>query len=437
MQANVENLGALERSIDISVSPEEFKGEVTTRLKRIAKTAKMHGFRPGKIPMKMIEQQYGPQAEQEVLNEAVNKRFNDAIKALDLKVAGYPRFEVKDTEDTEDDAQQFEFTAKFEVYPEVNVGDLSGRSVEKLTTEVKPENIDSTLDIIRKQRTTYETVERAAAAGDRVNINYHGRVDGQEFDGNKADNVSVMLGEGRFLKDFEDALIGVQAGESKSFDVNFPEDYHGKEVAGKKATFEAQLNKVEAAILPEVNEAFAKELGIEDGNVDKMREEIAADLEREVAKRVQSKLKEEVMQVLLDAAEIDAPKILINQELERLMQNTRESLQARGMKKDEMPLSTEMFQSKAEYRVKLGLILSDLVKAHELKAQPDQVRKVIEHAAQGYENPAEVVKWHYASPERLQEAESLALEDNVVAWVLEKVKITDKNITFDELMRMS
>ncbi len=353
----------------------------------------MHGFRPGKIPMKIITQQYGAQVQQDVLNDEVNKKFNETIKELDLHIAGHPRFEVKETDDNN---TQYEFNAKFEVYPNVNIGDLSGLSVEKFVTEIKPENIDSTLDIIRKQKTTYETVERAATTGDRINIDYHGLIDGAEFDGNKAENVSLMLGEGKFLKEFEMALVDVKIGESKSFDVDFPDDYHGKDVAGKKATFTAKLNGVEAAILPEVNAEFAKGLGIDDGDVDKMREEISKDLEKEVAKRIHSKLKEQVMQVLLDTAKIEAPKVLIDQELGRLMQNARESLQARGMKESEMPLSAGMFQSKAEYRVKLGLILSDLVKGQALKAKPEQVKKIIENAAQGYENPEEVIKWHYA-----------------------------------------
>lgn len=433
MRSNVENLGALERSLDISVSPEKVQEEVNTRLKRLAKTAKMHGFRPGKIPMTIITQRYGVQVQQEVLNDEVNKNFGDAIKEFNLKIAGYPRFELKKTEDNN---TQYEFNAKFEVYPDINIGELDGISVEKFVTEINAENIERTLGIIRKQRAKYETVERPAAEGDRINIDYHGLVDGIEFTGNKAEKVSLVLGDGKYLKDFETALVGVNFGETKSFDVNFPDDYHGKDVAGKKVVFEVKLNSVEASILPEVNAEFAKELGISDGGVERIREEIRLDLEREVARRTRAKLKEQVMQALLDAVKIEAPKVLIDQELDRLMQDARESLVARGMKENDMPLSADLFKSKAEYRVKLGLILSELVKTHGLKAKPEQVKKIIENAAQGYENPEEVVKWHYASNERLQEAESLALEDNVVEWVLEKVTITDKTVTFDELMRM-
>lgn len=434
MRSNVENLGALERSIDISVSSERIQEEVDTRLKRLAKTAKMHGFRPGKIPMRIITQRYGPQVQQEVLNDAVNKNFNDAINELNLQIAGYPRFELKKTEDNN---TQYEFNAKFEVYPDIKIGELSGINIEKFVTEINTEDVENTLKIMRKQRAKYESVERPAAEGDRINIDYHGLVDGAEFDGNKAEKVGLILGDGKYLKDFENALINVSNGETKSFDVNFPDDYQGKDVAGKKVTFKVKLNSIEASILPEVNTDFAKELGIRDGDVDKLREEIRADLEREVVRRTRSKLKEQVMQALLDTIKIEAPKILIDQEVGRLMQNARESLVSRGMKENEIPLSPDLFKSKAEYRVKLGLILSELVKVHGLKAKPEQVRRIIENAAQGYENPEEVVKWHYASTERLQEAESLALEDNVVEWVLEKVTITDKTVAFDELMRMS
>jgi trigger factor len=249
--------------------------------------------------------------------------------------------------------------------------------------------------------------------------------------------VYLILGDGKFLKDFEAALIDMQVGSSKSFDVVFPEDYHGKEIAGKTVTFEVTLNELAEQVLPAVDTEFAKSLGIPDGDLQKLREGIQKDLEREVSKRARSKLKEQIMQALLSTTQIDAPSILINQEKERLLQNAKSDLEARGMKAKEISLSSDLFKEKAEYRVKLGLILAELVKVHALKATPEQVRRIIEDAAQSYENPEQVVKWHYASSERLQEAESLALEENVVDWALGKIKLINKTVTFDELMGIS
>jgi len=273
--------------------------------------------------------------------------------------------------------------------------------------------------------------------GDRVKIDYHGVIDGDDFDGGRTEDIQLIIGDGKFLKDFEASLIGMKAGNNKSFDVVFPEDYHGKDIAGKTVTFEVKLKELEEPIWPNVDADFAKLLGIPDGDIKKLREGIQRDLEREVSKRVRSKIKEQIMQTFLDAAQIEAPNVLINQEKDRLMQNARSDLEARGMKAKEIPLTSDFFKEKAEYRVKLGLILAELVKVHALKATSEQVRSIIEDAAQSYENPEQVVKWHYASAERLQEAESLALEENVVNWALEKIKLIDKTVTFDELMGIS
>ena len=434
MGSNVENLGALERRFDITISLEKLQGEIENRLKRLAKTTKLHGFRPGKVPFKIVTQMYGAQVQQDVLSDAVHKEFKDAVKELNLQVAGYPRFEAKSTND--DDAL-YTFSATFEVYPEIVLGDLSKQTIERPNVQVGDADIDKTLDMIRKQRVTYEPVNRSAKKGDRVKIDYHGVIDGNDFAGGKAEGVQLILGDGKFLKDFEASLVGMKVGNHKSFDVVFPEDYHGKDVAGKIVTFEVELNELEASVLPNVDADFAKLLGVPDGDIKKLREGIQQDLEREVLKRIRSKLKEQIMQSLLDTTQIEAPGVLIKQEIDRLMQNARSNLEARGMKAKEMPFTPDLFKEKAEYRVKLGLILAELVKVHTLKATPEQVRSIIEDAAQSYENPEQVIKWHYASSERLQEAESLALEENVVNWALDKIKIIDKTVTFDELMGIS
>ncbi len=434
MGSNVENLGTLERRCDITISLEKLQGEIENRLKRLAKTTKLHGFRPGKVPIRIITQMYGVQVQQDVLNDAVHKEFKDTVKEHNLQVAGYPRFEVKAANDNE---AFYTVSATFEVYPEIVLGDLSKQDIERPTVHIEEADIDKTLDMICKQRVTYDPVNRAAKKGDRAKIDYHGTVNGDDFPGGKAEGIQLIIGDGKFLKDFEASLIGMKVGNNKSFDVVFPDDYHGKDIAGKTVTFEAKLNELEEPVLPNVDAEFAKLLGIPDGDIKKLREGIHKDLEREVSKRIRSRIKEQIMQAFLDTTRIEAPSILINKEKERLMQNARSDFEAQGMKVKDIPLTADLFKEKAEYRVKLGLILAELVKVHALKATSEQVRNIIEDAAQSYENPEQVVKWHYASPERLQEAESLALEENVVNWALEKIKLIDKTVTFDELMGIS
>ncbi|SEL21071.1 trigger factor [Nitrosovibrio tenuis] len=431
MQSNVEELGALERRLDVSIPQEKIETEVESRLKRLARTAKIHGFRPGKVPLKIVKQQYGPQVRQEVIGDVLKKNFSDAVREKNLRVAGYPRFEPKNIAEN---ASQFEFSATFEVYPDVVLGDLGATGVERPVVQVTQTDVDKTIETLRKQRVQYEPVGRPAAKGDRINIDFHGVIDGAEFAGGNAENYSLVLGEGRLLKDFEEPLTDMSIGQSKTFEVTFPGDYHGKEAAGKTATFDVKLNAVEAPRLPEVDAEFARSLGVEEGDIQRLRGEIHANLEREVANRIKARIKEQVMQCLLDTTKSQAPKALVEVELERLMHDARHDLASRGMNAKNVPLPHDLFYERAQRRVNLGLILAELVKMHSLHPKPEQVRAMVEDLAQGYENPAEVVKWHYAAPDRLNEAESLALEDNVVQWVLEKVKVEDKSMTLDELM---
>ena len=434
MQSNVETLGPLERRLNVTVPQEKIETEVESRLRRLARTAKIHGFRSGKVPLKIVSQQYGPKVRQEVMGDVLQKSFSEAVVEQKLRVAGYPHFEAKETVEK---ASHFEFSATFEVYPDIILGDLESLSIEQPAMQVSSVDVDKAIEIMRKQRTQYNVVERAAVEGDRVNIDYQGTIDGIEFDGGSAKKSILVLGEGQLLKDFEEAIIGMRKEQSKTFEVAFPADYHGKEVAGKTATFEVKINVVEEPKLPVLDEEFAKSLGISSGDMEKMRVEVQANLEREVSKRIKTKVKESVMQALLDAITIDTPKALVTLEVDRLMQSARDDLKERGMKINDVPLPKDLFQEQAERRVNLGLILSELVKVYDLQAKPEQVRALIEEFAQSYENPSEVVKWHYSSKERLNEAESAVLEDNVVAWVLEKASTVEKKVTFDELMGKS
>ncbi|HYC47733.1 MAG TPA: trigger factor [Burkholderiales bacterium] len=432
MQANLESLGTLERRLSVAVPMSEINQEVDARLKRLSRTVKMHGFRPGKVPLKVVAQQYGPQVRQEVLGDAIQKSFGEAVRQQNLKVAGYPHFDPKPPAD---DASDFEYSATFEVYPEVKLGDISGLTITRSQLEVGDAEVDRTIEIMRKQRVTYEPAERGAENGDRVTLSYVGRIDGAEFAGGKAENQQVVLGEGRLLPDFETQLNGMKAGETKTFDVRFPDDYHGKDVAGKTASFEVTVGEVAAPKLPEIDAEFAKSLGVVDGDLERMRSEVRANLEREVKTRLRERVKDQVMQALLDSTQVQVPKALVESEIDRLQELTRQDFAARGLPvKADTPLPREMFEKQAERRVNLGLILAELVKTHQLQAKPEQVRASVEEQAQSFEHPQEVVRWYYQQPERLREFESMALEDNVVEWALKTAKVEDKPIEFDELM---
>lgn len=432
MQANLETLGSLQRKLNIAVPMADIETEVETRLKKLTRTVKMAGFRPGKVPLKVVVQQYGMQVRQEVLGDTLQKTFGDAVKEQNLRVAGYPKF---DAAPPADGANEFQYSATFEVYPEVVVGDVAGSTVTRPVLEVTDTDIDKTLEIMRKQRVSWETAERAAVNGDRVTMDYRGTIDGVEFSGGKAEGQSVVLGEGRFLPDFEKNLPGMKAGEQKSFEVKFPDDYAGKEVAGKTAVFEVTVKEVAMPKLPPVDAEFAKSLGVEDGDLAKMRAEIRGNLEREVKTRLKGRVKEQVMDALLAVTGIEVPKALVDMEVERLQGMARQDLAARGIPvRDDMPLPADMFEKQAQRRVSLGLILAEVVRTQNLHARPDQVRAAVEDQAQSYEHPQEVVKWFYQTPERLRDIESMVLEENVVTWALATAKVEDKAITFDELM---
>jgi len=432
MQANLENVGTLERRLSVAVPMTEIDQEIDTRLKKLSRTVKMHGFRPGKVPLKVVQQQYGPQVRQEVLGDALQRSFGEAVRQQNLKVAGYPRFEPKPLSDG---ASDFEYSATFEIYPEVQLGDVAGRRIERPQLEVGDAEVDRTLEIMRKQRVHYHAVERPSQTGDRMTISYSGTIDGVEFPGGKAEKQSVVLGEGHLLSDFESQLSGMQTGDSKSFELRFPDDYHGKDVAGKTARFEVSVSEVGAPHMPDIDAEFAKTLGVADGDLQKMRDEIRTNVGREVRNRLKARLKDQVMQTLLDTTSVEVPKALVQGEVERLRDLMRQDFAARGTPlKDDTPLPAEIFEAQAQRRVTLGLILAELVKTHQLQAKPEQVRTIVEEIAQSYEDPPELVRWYYQSPDRLREIESMVLEDNVVEWAVKTAAVEDKPVEFDELM---
>ena len=431
MQAQLEILENLQRRLVISVPREEIGKQVDARLKRVAKTAKIDGFRPGKAPINVVAQSYGFRVQEEVLGETVERAFGEAVTEQKLNVAGYPRFEPKEGEGADD---AFQFVATFEVYPEVSIGDLAAVEVEKPQLEVSDAEVDKTIDILRRQRTRYDRVEREAADEDRVIIDFKGTIDGVAFPGGSSENYAFVLGKGQMLPEFETGIRGMKEDETRTVTVNFPAEYHGKDVAGKTAQFEITVKNVAAAILPEVDTAFATSLGIEGGDVAKMREEVKGNLAREVRNRLKARVKENVLSALVQAAPLELPKSLVSLEIGRLLENAQSDMKARGMDPKQMPFPPEMFEAQAKRRVHLGLVLAELVEANDLKAKPEQVKAIVEDLAQNYENPAEVVAWYYADKKRLASAESMALEDGVVEFVLSKVKVVEKAAAFDELM---
>ena len=431
MQANLETLSSLERRLSVTLPLDKVNTEVESRLKRLARTMKLHGFRPGKVPMKIVEQQFGGQVRQVVLGDAVQRSFGEAVKEKNLRVAGYPRIEVKPGDTP---ADKFEYTATFEVYPEVAVGELAQVKIERPVVNINDAEVDKTIDILRKQRTHYHVVDRGAQSGDQIRMDYRGTLAGQTFDGGTGIDQNALLGGGQLLADFEKSLFGMKAGESREFDVHFPDDYHGKEVAGKDARFEVQLKEVQAPHVPEADAAFAKSLGVADGDLSKMRADVKANLEREVKRRAETRVKDQVMKSLLEATKVEVPRALLDMEVERLTQNMRHDLEQRGLKADQIPMPREAFEPEAVRRVSLGLILAEMVKLHRLDAKPEQIKAVIQEYAQSYEKPEEVVRWYYQQPERLRDVESIVLEGNVVQWALSNARVEDKPTAFDDLM---
>ena len=433
MSVQVETLDKLERRITLTLPASSIASEVESRLRRLSRTVRADGFRPGKVPMSVVSQRYGYSVHSEVLNDKVGQVFNEAVNEAKLRVAGAPRI----TEKSEAPEGEVAFDATFEVYPEVKLGDLTQSEVERATTTVTDAAVDKTIDILRKQRRTFQQRPAAegAAEGDRVTIDFAGSIDGTPFDGGKAEGFQFVIGEGQMLPQFDSAVRGMKAGESKTFPLQFPADYQGKDVAGKEADFTVTVKKIEAQHLPAVDEAFAKSLGIGGGTVDALRGDVRKNLEREVKFRVQARNKASVMDALVKSAELEVPKSLVAGETERMVEQMRADLKKRGVKDAETaPIPAEMFQAQAERRVRLGLVVAELVRSNNLQAKPEQLQAHIEELAQSYGKPGEVMRYYLSDRNRMAEVEAVVVENNVAAHVLERAKSTAKDVPFDELM---
>lgn len=436
MAVAVETLEKLERKMTLSLPVKDIQSEVDARLRKLARQVKIDGFRPGKVPMNIVAQRYGYSVHYEVMNDKVGAAFAVAANEAKLRVAGQPR--ITEKEGSPDG--ELAFDAIFEVYPEVKIGDLTTAEIEKTKADVTEAAIDRTVEILRKQRRSFnqKAADAVVAEADRVTVDFLGKIDGEPFDGGKADDFAFMVGEGQMLKEFDEAVRGLKTGESKTFPLAFPQDYHGKDVAGKTADFLVTVKKLEAQHLPEVNDAFAKSLGIADASVAALRADIKKNLEREVKFRLIAKNKAVVMDALVAKAELDLPQSVVQSEVDRMIEGARADLKSRGIKDaDKAPIPDDVFRPQAERRVRLGLVVAELVRVNSLGAQPEQIKAHVEEMAASYEKPADVVRWYFGDNRRMAEVEAVVIENNVTDFVLSKAKVTEKAIDFDELMGQS
>ena len=431
MQVSVENTSALERKMTVAVPAERVDNEVKNRLRSMAPKVKLAGFRPGKVPFKLVEKRYGQQVRGEVIGELVSSSFYEAVEQEKLRPAGMPKIETTRADAGED----LEFTATFEVYPEFEVQGVEDIAVERPVAEITEADVDAMIDRLRQQRVQWQETERPAQDGDRVTVDFDGRMEGEPFEGGSGEDMTVVLGSGRMIEGFEEALVGAKAGDTVTAELSFPEDYHKEELAGKPVTFTLEVKKVEEPVLPELDDAFAASYGIEEGGMEAFRKDVRANMQRELDAALKSQLKKQVMDGLLEKNTFEIPQSMIQAEAGRIAQQMNEQMRMRGGQlAEEMMFKPEQFLDEGRRRVALGLILGELIRQHEMKADPERVRAEVEKTAAAYDEPEEVVKWYYGDAERLGEVESMVLEDQVVDWVLERAQVTDKPMSFSEVV---
>ena len=433
MQSTLETLGQLERRLHVAVPLSDIEGEIDKRLARLAKTVKIAGFRPGHVPIKMVAQQYGPQVRSDVISDAVQQSFNEAVREQNLRVAGYPRIEPAQNKTEGEGA--LEFSAVFEVYPDVKIGDMSSATIERPQVEITSADIDRTLDVLRRQRAKFSPAQDGARQGDRVKVDFTGTIDGVEFPGGQAKDFEIALGEKRMLPEFETAIEGMKTGDTKTFSLTFPADYHGKEVAGKTAQFTITVKEASRPDIPPLDSDFATAFGIKSGKVEDLRAEVESNLRLELKRKIESVLRDQAMRALREKTQISLPKSLVEMETRELMRRMAAQLQQQGMKPEDAKLNPDLFRAQAEERVALGLIVAELVRSENLQARPEQVKTMVQEIAQTYEQPDAVVRWHYEKPERLADFEAMAVEHNVIEWVLGKAQVKEVPTPFESLMQ--
>jgi len=431
MQVSVESSGTLERTMRVEVPEELIASEVANRLKSLTRTTKIQGFRPGKVPLKLIQKRYGVGVRQEVVGELVQNSYFDAITQEKLRPAGTPTIDPLEAEL----GQGLVYTAKFEVMPEFELAKVEELSIEKPLCEITDEDISKMIETLRKQRQQFAVVERAAQSGDRLKIDFTGKIDGDVFEGGEASDYELELGSGSFIAGFEDGLMGSKAGGQVTLDLSFPDDYQKQELAGKAVEFLVKIHEVKEPVLPALDEEFFKEFGVAEGGEEAFVEEIKQHMTRESESALRNRQRDAVMDALHEANKIDLPASMIATEQQHLQKQFTDNLQQYGIdSKNTPPVDIAMFEGQAKKRVALQLIVAELIRQHELKAEPAKVRAMLEKNAASYEDPAAVVNWYYSDKSRLAEVEALVLEDEVIDWVVGKARITERKLPFDELM---
>jgi trigger factor len=431
MSATVEIISKLERRMTVTVPMKPIEDEINQRISQLMRTAKLPGFRPGKVPAKLVQQQYGAQARDEALTNAVERSFSEGVESNKLRVAGYPSIEHKPFAEAD---KEFQYVATFEVFPEVEIADLSKVKIERPSLEVAEADVKRTLDVLVKQRATFEPVKRAAKKGDKVKLGLSASIDGNEVESTGGQTIDLVIGEGGRVPQFDDNLVGAKAGAEATFEITYPADHQPEQLAGKTVSYKVNFVEVAQIKLPEIDADFAKTLGVDDGDVEKMKAEIKESLSQEVTKRVRQNVKEQVFDALVSSAKFELPKALHGMEIDRLMQMSRHNLQQRGVDLANVTLEPSMFEEQAKRGATLRLVLMHLVNEHSLQANADQVRAMVDQFSVSFERPEDVVRWYYDDVKRLDEPAALATEENVVNWVLAAAKVTDKKVKFDDLM---
>ena len=427
MQVSVETTGGLERKITVQVPAERVEGEITSRLRDLARRVRMDGFRPGKVPFKVVQRQYDGQVRSEVVGDVMQQTLQEALIQEKLNPAGGPTIEPKNLTPGE----ALEYSATFEVYPEIELASFDSAAIERPVAEVTDADVDAMLEKLRVQRVTWDTVERAAKEEDQVTISFEGTIDGEPFNGGKADNVPVVLGAGRFIEGFETQLVGAKAGDQRTVEVDFPQDYAGKDVAGKHAVFAVNVIAVSEPKLPEIDDEFARSFGITDGGIEALRRDVRANMQRELDDAIRSRVKQQVMDALLDLNKIDLPKALVEEEIDRLLKQTSEQ-QPEAMRNLNLP--RELFQEQANRRVSLGLLIGEVIRKNEIKLDAERVRTTLENFAETYEDPQEVISAYRKNRSLMREIEGHVIEEQVVDLLLGQARVTDKAMSFDELV---
>ena len=430
MQVSVETTEGLERRLTITVPAESVDSAVKSRLQQLAKTQRINGFRPGKVPVSVIKKRFGQAVRQEVAGDVMQRNFYQAIVQEKINPAGMPSFELTKDED----GQDLEFVAKFEIYPEVEVQGVDGLEVEKVEVEIADSDMESMMETLQKQHATWKEVRRKANKDDRIIIDFVGTIDGEEFEGGKAEDFTLELGKERMIPGFEKPLVGAKKGEEVTVDVTFPEDYHAEALKGKDAQFAVTVKKVEGQSLPKVDEEFAKLFGVEDGGVEALHAEVRKNMQRELDQTIKAENKEAVISALIEKNPIDVPQALIDQEINALREQAKQRFSQQGGGQNMPELPADLFKDNAKRRVTIGLLLGEIIKSNELKADEDKVMELIETSASAYEDPQEVVDYYKGNDELMQQMRNIALEEQAIDWVLEKAKTTVVNKAFDEVM---